>query len=185
MRDLSLHLLDLAENSLRAGADRISLQLTLDADGALDVVLEDDGCGMEQGLARRAADPFATTRTTRRIGLGLPLAAANAEKTGGYLTLTSLPGQGTKVHIRLMTRHVDCLPLGDLPQTMVSLILTHPEHPDFVLDLHSPRGQARFDTGEIRRVLGPEVGLQEPEVMNYIQHLLTEQCQMVFGGLIS
>lgn len=184
MRDLSLHLLDLAENSLRADASLISLALSLQDDGALDVVLDDDGRGMEQSFAQRAADPFATTRTTRKVGLGLPLAAANAEKTGGFLRLDSLPGQGTRVHLRLMTRHVDCLPLGDLPETMSTLVLTHPDRPDFVLALRSPQAESRFDTRDIRRALGPEVGLQEPEVMDYIKQLLIEQCQTVFGGLI-
>ena len=183
MRDWSLHLLDLMQNSLRAEARTISLGLTLSQDGALDIIVNDDGLGMEETFAKAATDPFTTTRTTRKVGLGLPLAKHNAELTGGYLDLISTPGCGTRVHLCILTSHIDCLPLGDLAQTMMSLICFNPGV-DFVLDMSSPQGVEHFSTKVIRGVLGPEIGLDEPEVMNYLQGLLTEQCRTVFGGII-
>ena len=183
MRDWSLHLLDLMQNSLRAQARTISMGLALSQDGMLEIVLNDDGLGMEETFARAATDPFTTTRTTRKVGLGLPLAQHNAELTGGYLDLVSTPGCGTRVRLCILTSHIDCLPLGDLAQTMMSLIPFYPGV-HFVLDMSSPQGAEHFSTEVIRGVLGPDIGLDEPEVMNYLQGLLGEQCLTVFGGII-
>ena len=184
MRDWSLHLLDLMENSLRASAASLELSLTLSSDGALDIILNDDGLGMEKNFASTAADPFTTTRTTRKVGLGLPLAQHNAELTGGYLELLSEPGCGTRVHICILTSHIDCLPLGDLAQTMLSMICFNARKVDFVLDMASPLGSEHFSTKVIRQVLGSEISLDEPEVMNYLKQLLQEQCETVFGGIL-
>ena len=184
MRDWSLHLLDLMENSLRAEAKLIRLSIELFSDGVMDIILEDDGCGMSPELAAAADSPFTTTRTTRKVGLGLPLARQNAELTGGYLRLTSCPHQGTTVMIRVLSSHIDCLPLGDPAETMISLICMNPLSPDFVWDLCSPQGQEHFSTAAVRRVLGPQVPLDEPDVRAYLKGLLSEQCQTVFGGIL-
>ena len=184
MRDWSLHLLDLMENSLRAAATRLDLSLALSQDGALDIILRDDGFGMEKDFASLATDPFTTTRTTRKVGLGLSLAQHNAELTGGYLELLSEPGCGTRVHICILTSHIDCLPLGDLAQTMVSLIMLNHDKTDFTLDMSSPLGSEHFSTKVIRQVLGDEVALNELEVINYLKELLQEQSRTVFGGIL-
>ena len=184
MRDWSLHLLDLMENSLRAEAKLIRLSIELFSDGVMDIILEDDGCGMAPELAGTADLPFTTTRTTRRVGLGLPLARQNAELTGGYLRLTSCPHQGTTVMIRVLSSHIDCLPLGDPAETMISLICMNPLSPEFEWDLCSPQGQEHFSTAAVRQVLGPEISLNEPDVRDYLQGLLREQCQSVFGGIM-
>ena len=184
MRDWSLHLLDLMENSLRAVAKLIRLSIELFSDGVMDIILEDDGCGMAPELAGTADSPFTTTRTIRRVGLGLPLARQNAELTGGYLRLTSCPHQGTTVMIRVLSSHIDCLPLGDPAETMISLICMNPLSPEFEWDLCSPQGQEHFSTAAVRRVLGPEISLNEPDVRDYLKGLLREQCQSVFGGIM-
>lgn len=184
MRDWSLHLLDLMENSLRAEAKLIRLSIELFSDGVMDITLEDDGCGMAPELAMEAGLPFTTTRTTRKVGLGLPLAWQNAELTGGYLRLSSCPGKGTKVMIRVHSSHIDCLPLGDLAETMISLICMNPQSPDFAWDLCSPQGQEHFSTAGVRQVLGPEIPLNESDVRDYLKGLLREQCQTVFGGIL-
>lgn len=184
MRDWSLHLLDLMENSLRAQASLVALSLTLSQDGALSIILTDDGLGMEEDFASRAADPFTTTRKTRRVGLGLPLARQNAELTGGYLEISSKPGEGTRVHILVLTSHIDSLPLGDLAETMLGLICSSGRETDFVLQMCSPQGSEHFSTKAIKAVLGDAIALCEPEVMRYLKSLLTEQCQTVFGGIL-
>ncbi len=183
MRDISLHLLDLAQNSVRAGAGRVDISLKLSLDGALDIIISDDGCGMAESLRSKAADPFATTRTTRRVGLGIPLAAASAQRTGGSLRIDSAPGRGCTLRFSFLTSSLDCLPLGALDETMMTLILASPRGPEFSLFLASPRGETRFDTAEIRHVLGPQVALREPEVAVFLRDMLKEQIQSVLGGI--
>ena len=184
MRDWSLHLLDLMENSLRAEAGLIRLSIGLSDEGVLEIIVEDDGRGMSAELAKAAVSPFTTTRTTRRVGLGLPLARHNAELTGGSLNLESCPQQGTKVRIRTLPGHIDSLPLGDPAETMLSMICMNPLSPDFIWDLRSPKGQEHFSTAQIRSVLGPEIPLDEPEIREYLGALLHEQCQSIFGGML-
>jgi len=184
VRDISLHLLDLMENSLRAGAAHVECDMRLSEEGMLDICLRDDGCGMDPELQQSVLSPFGTTRTTRKVGLGIPLTAANAEKTGGALHIHSVPGQGTTLNICFNTRHMDCLPLGDVAQTLWTLVITHPLSPEFTLTLASPQGESRFSTEEIRSVLGAEIPLNEPEVSAYLRDLLVEQAQTIFGGLL-
>lgn len=184
MRDISLHLLDLIQNCLRAGAGLISCQLQLNEAGRLQLTLTDDGCGMDEVLLQQVLSPFGTTRTSRKVGLGLPLAMANARLTGGDLHLRSRPGEGTTLELSFFTRHVDCLPLGDIAQSLWTAIVTHPFSPDFVLSLSSPKGSETFDTRELRQALGPEIGLDEPEVSQYILQALQAQCQTVFEGVL-
>lgn len=184
MRDLSLHLLDLMENSLRAGAKNICCELTLNEGGTLALTLQDDGCGMEEALCAAALQPFTTSRSTRKAGLGLPLTQASALRTGGSLRLDSAPGHGTRVSARFETRHLDCLPLGSLEDTMVSLIAAHPLTPDFTLVLRSPRGKEQFSTQVVRAALGDDVPLSEPEVLAWMRQALKKQVQTVFGGLL-
>ena len=182
MRDISLHLLDLMENSLRAGASLVQLELDLEAAGALSITLTDDGCGMDEELLRKAADPFTTTRTTRKVGLGIPLTKLNAERTGGTFSLQSAPGQGTRLTACFQTRHMDCLPLGDLAATIASVLIAHPQGTDILLTLRSPLGEESFDTRTVRQALGEEVPLNEPEVVAWLRDTLNEQIRTVLGG---
>ena len=142
MRDLSLHLLDLAQNSITAGASLVSIRITEDDRGWLTMILEDDGKGMPPELLARVTSPFATTRTTRKVGLGIPMMMENAEKAGGSLKIESQVGKGTVMTVTMDRKNIDCLPLGDLGGTLLSLILAHPTRPDFLFEGKSPRGNA-------------------------------------------
>jgi anti-sigma regulatory factor (Ser/Thr protein kinase) len=127
MDDLSLHILDIAENAIDAGATRISV--TVDEDEALDrltIRVDDDGPGMDAADLRRATDPFFTTKG-KRTGLGLALLAQAAEQCGGDLTVASVRGKGTKVVARFRHRHVDRPPLTNMAGTLAVLVLGHPE----------------------------------------------------------
>lgn len=181
MRDISLHLMDLAQNSIAAGARLISVDLALDENGVLTMRITDDGRGMTPEAAQRALGPFATTRTTRKVGLGLPLTQANARLTGGDLTIASAPNEGTTVTCTFYTRHIDCLPLGDLAQTIAALVAAHPDGPDIELSLTSPKGESAFGTAETRDILHP-VPLDTPEVIAWITQSLREQTDVLFGG---
>ena len=183
MRDLSLHLLDLAQNSITAGAQVVTIRISIAEDGWLTMQLVDDGRGMSPELLARVTSPFATTRTTRKVGLGIPMMMENAEKAGGTLTLKSEVGKGTEMTVTMDTRNIDCLPLGDLSGTVLSLILTNPLTPEFVFEGKTPKGECSFDTRAVRQALGADIPLNEPEVAAWLQETLKEELDPIFGGV--
>jgi len=183
MRDLSLHILDLMQNSIRAQATVVSLSVLLDEKGILSIIIEDDGTGMSEELLSRVMSPFATTRTTRKVGLGIPMMAENCRLAGGDLSIESTLGKGTKLTATLDTKSIDCLPLGDLPGTVTTLVTMNPDKPEFTLHCASPKGEMQFDTREIREAL-QGVPLNEPEIAAWIQESLREEIEPIFGGVI-
>ena len=184
MRDLSLHLLDLAQNSITAGAKLVTIRIFLDEGGMLTMQLEDDGKGMSPELLARVTSPFATTRTTRKVGLGIPMMKENAEKAGGSFRIESQEGRGTVLTATLDTGNIDCLPMGDLSGTLLSLILTNPLHPDFLFEGRSPKGSDNFDTREVRAALGNDIPLNEPSVAAWLREALDETINSIFGGVL-
>ncbi|MBE5787782.1 MAG: sensor histidine kinase [Clostridiales bacterium] len=183
MRDLSLHLLDLAQNSVRAQAALVSLSVLLSDEGILSLIIEDDGCGMSEELLARVQSPFATTRTTRKVGLGIPMMAENCRLAGGNLSLQSQVGKGTRLTATLNTASIDCLPLGDLAGTVTALVSANPDKPDFTLCCRSTKGEMQFDTREIRQAL-QGVPLNEPEIIAWMMESLQEEIQPIFGGVL-
>ena len=183
MRDLSLHILDLMQNSIRAQATVVSLSVLLNEKGILSIIIEDDGTGMSEELLSRVMSPFATTRTTRKVGLGIPMMAENCRLAGGDLRLESTLGKGTKLTATLDTSSIDCLPLGDLPGTVTTLVTMNPDRPEFTLHCASPKGEMQFDTREIREAL-QGVPLNEPEIAAWMQESLREEIEPIFGGVI-
>ena len=183
MRDLSLHILDLAQNSVRANASVVALSLLLNEEGIMTLIIEDDGCGMDAELLSRVQSPFATTRTTRKVGLGIPMMMENCRLAGGDLHLESTVGKGTRLTATLDTKSIDCLPLGDLPGTVTTLVTANPDHPEFTLHCASPRGEMDFDTREIREAL-QGVPLNEPEIATWMMESLQEEIEPIFGGVI-
>lgn len=128
MEDLSLHILDIVENALAASADRIEIRIVEDTGrDLLSLEIADNGKGMDAQMRKNALDPFFTTRATRRIGLGLPLLAQAAEQSGGRLELQSEPGQGTRVSAVFQRSHPDRKPLGDIHQTLRTIVAGRPE----------------------------------------------------------
>jgi len=128
MEDLSLHILDIAENSIRAGATRVDIRVCEDrAEDSLTLQITDDGRGMNQETLRRAADPFYTTRTERRVGLGLPLLEQAAKATGGRLEIDSAPGAGARILAVFGLGHLDRQPLGDIAGTLLALAVGYPQ----------------------------------------------------------
>lgn len=125
MNTLTFHITDIATNSIRAGATCILLDITVNEDD-MSICIADNGCGMDAETICRVTDPFYTTRTTRKVGLGIPFLIQNAEQTGGSVTIDSRPGEGTKVTVRFITSHIDCPPMGDLPATVATLMGGNP-----------------------------------------------------------
>ena len=125
MNTLTFHITDIASNSVRAGATRISLEITIHEDHTT-IRITDNGCGMDAETVSRITNPFYTTRTTRKVGLGIPFLIQNAEQTGGHVSITSEPGKGTAVTACFITSNIDCPPMGDLPGTVAMLISGNP-----------------------------------------------------------
>jgi signal transduction histidine kinase len=148
MEDLSLHILDIAENSISGSAKRIEIRIEEDqANDVLTIEIKDDGKGMDEQTLQQALDPFFTTRTTRRVGLGLSLLAQATRETDGKIELNSSPGQGTMVKATFCLSHLDRKPMGDINETMRILVAGHPEI-DFLYE-HKKNGSVyRFDTRE-------------------------------------
>ena len=184
MKEIALHLLDIVQNSVTAGAAHVDIRFDLDADGMLTMSVKDDGRGMSPELLERVRSPFVTTRTTRKVGLGIPLLQQNAMLSGGDVRLESEVGVGTLIRARFNTASIDCLPLGDLAETLATLIMGSPDRPEFSLTCTGPAGEASFSTEEIRAALGPEVSLAEPEVVQWIRQSLQEEIEPILGGIM-
>ena len=180
MKELSEHILDIAQNSVTAGAAHLNIILTEEG-SKLTVVIEDDGCGMSPELLATVLDPFTTTRTTRKVGLGLPLYRMSAEMTGGSLTITSMLGRGTTVTAVFCTDHLDCPPLGNLPQVIALLVQGNPDL-ELTYRHITSAGQAELLTAELRQALGEDISLAEPEIFLWIQDYLKEQEAQLEGA---
>lgn len=173
MKELSLHILDIVQNSVAAGAKFIMLDLIEDVNtDLLEFSIKDDGCGMTEETLKKVTDPFTTGRTTRRVGLGIPLLKAAAELTGGGLELTSEPGVGTTVTARFVYDSIDRQPLGNMAETMLGLITSY-ENIGFVYYHRVNEKEFTLDTREIKGILG-EVSLNEPEVVLWLSGFLNE-----------
>jgi signal transduction histidine kinase len=128
MEDLSLHILDVVENSIRARAGRVTIRLTENRGAdVLTLEIDDDGEGMDDDTKARCLDPFFTTKSGREVGLGLPFLAQSAEETGGSLSIETAKGKGTKVIVTYTLSHIDLRPFGDIDGTLRCLKVTHPE----------------------------------------------------------
>ncbi len=178
MKELSLNILDIAENSAKVKAPNILISL-VEAENILTLTVKDDGCGMTPETVRRVSDPFYTTRTTRKVGLGIPLLKMAAEMTGGSVTIESRhesehpTTHGTTVVATFHTDHIDAPPLGDLIATVVTLIQGHPDL-DFKYVHQSEKLDVSLDTKEMREVLG-DIPLSSPEILQWIEGTLREQ----------
>lgn len=180
MRELSLHLLDIVQNSISAGAGRI--QITLEEQSAahtLSITVTDDGKGMDGAQLAQVVNPFFTTRTTRKVGLGVPLFKMAAEMTGGSFTITSEPGKGTSLTASFDTSHVDMIPLGETEQTILLLIHSNPDL-DFIYTRSLDSRAFTLDTGEIRSVLG-DVPLNNPDVTVWLKEYLEENSKAILS----
>ncbi len=128
MEDFSLHLLDIAENALTAGASRIEIRIFEQTkENAMRIEIKDNGCGMDEQTAKQVLDPFYTTKSDKRVGLGLPLLAQAAREAGGDIEIQTAPGKGAVVRATFQLNHPDLKPLGDVLETMVTLACTHPQ----------------------------------------------------------
>ncbi|MBS3732045.1 MAG: ATP-binding protein [Desulfobacterales bacterium] len=154
MKELALHILDVAENGITAGADRICIIVEKDpAENRMTITIEDNGQGVPADVMKRITDPFYTTRTTRRVGLGLSLFENTARQCEGSMSVESEPGQGTRVTATFAYDHIDRPPLGDMSATLMTLIYGNPEG-DIVYRYRSESEEIVIDTKAIRERFG-------------------------------
>ena len=177
MKELSINILDITMNSVRAGATDISVTLCEEGDW-LDFTVTDNGCGMTEEQVKRLTDPFFTTRKTRKVGLGIPFLTMLAEMTGGFVHITSThesvsEEHGTTTHARFGRNHIDFIPLGDMVGTVVTLIQGSPDI-NFIYTHQTEVGTVSLSCAELREVL-EDVPLSEPEVLEWIGGNLREQ----------
>ena len=176
MKELSLNILDVTKNSVSAGASKIDIILEENDEGILTLTIADNGCGMDEETLKGVTDPFYTTRTTRKVGMGLPLLKMAAELTGGTLNISSSVKQGesgTVLKATFDTKSIDFMPLGDIISTVCILIAGSPEI-DFFFEDASSRGVVSLKTSELKEVLG-DISLAEPEIQQWIKEYLEEQ----------
>lgn len=173
MEDLSLHILDIAENSVAARADKIKIQITEDTKrDVLSLEIIDNGIGMDEETTKKALDPFYTTKTVRRFGFGLSLLSEATKTANGSFSIESKKGKGTRIWATFQLRHIDRQPMGDMGQTMITLLVGYPEI-DFVY-VHKKNGlEYILDTGEIKAQLG-DVPINAPEVLKIIKENLKQ-----------
>ena len=181
MRELSLNVMDVAQNSVRAQASLVFITVTAsDRDDLLTICISDNGCGMTDEQVQQVIDPFFTTRTTRKVGLGVPLFKLSAEQTGGSFDIQSKVGEGTVTTASYVKSSVDMTPLGDINSTVKILIQCNPDI-DFVFTHGTDSGSFTLDTRELREVL-EGVSLDTPDVLEWIAQYLEENTQKIYGG---
>lgn len=173
MKEIALHLLDIAENSVAADARTVTLAITEDLkNDRLELAVQDDGKGMNPELVAQLGDPFVTSRTTRQVGLGIPFLKAAAEACNGGLCITSAVGRGTRLEAHFQRSHIDRMPLGDLAGTLLTLIVAYP-HVHWIMRYQADAAAFVFDSEPIRQVLG-DVPLTEPAVLGCVRKMLEQ-----------
>lgn len=173
MQELSLNILDIVQNSVKAKASLIEISICkTTVDGRLSIVITDNGCGMSEEQVKSVIDPFYTTRTTRKVGLGVPFFKMSAEMTGGSFEIESEIGKGTSLSAVYFYAHIDMMPIGDMAATMLSLVSVNPDI-DFVYSFKKDAKGFTMDTREVKEVL-EGVPINSAEVLSFIKSFIEE-----------
>ncbi len=184
MTDLSLHLMDIMQNSIAADATRVEVGIRAEQSrNLLTIYVKDNGCGMSEETVQKVSDPFYTTRTTRKAGLGIPLFRASAEMAGGTMDIQSQPGKGTTISASYEIDHIDRKPLGDVASTITASITGYPEI-DFDLVLQNDEDEYLFQTEDVRKQIG-EVPINDIVIIQYLKEMIDEQIRSIFGGILN
>lgn len=173
MKEISLHILDITQNSIVAGASKIVLEVIEDTkEDILRFTIKDNGCGMDEEFLKNVINPFTTKRTTRKVGLGIPLLKLAAENAGGGIDIKSRVGEGTEISAWFKHSHIDRQPLGNMADTMFTLITSNTE-PDFDYIHKYNDKEFKVSTREIKEILG-DVPLNNIEVSGWLADFLKE-----------
>ena len=178
MKDLALHILDIAQNSISAKATLT--QITIDEDKSKNryvLTVEDNGTGMPPEVLEKVTDPYTTSRKTRKVGLGLPLLKLSAERANGNLDITSELGTGTKITAIFEFDHIDRVPIGDIAGVVVMLASMNPNL-DFIYKHTTPKGEYIFDTKEIKATL-EDLSIQNINIQKYLKEMVEENLKEI------
>jgi hypothetical protein len=182
MPEISLNILDITENSIKSKADKIEIVVSVQTiDDNLTVVIQDNGSGMTIEQLEKVQDPFYTTRTTRKVGLGVPFLKQAAIGTGGTFKIDSKVGEGTVVEAVFNLSHIDRMPLGDMTATIFTLVVFN-EDIQFRYTYKYNNNEFTLDTKEIRDIIGEELSFQEPEISLFIKEYLEIKKSETDGG---
>jgi Histidine kinase-, DNA gyrase B-, and HSP90-like ATPase. len=180
--ELSLNVLDIVNNSIRAGADLVIIEVRIHKnDDVLVIKITDNGRGIPEDQLSKVVDPFFTTRNTRKVGLGIPFLKQAAEISGGNFKIESIPGKKTIVYASFGLTHIDRMPLGDICSTVYTLLLAN-QNIDFLYIYEVDGKEFQLDTRKLREILG-DIPFDEPEVAGFIRDYLNENHREVDGGL--
>lgn len=172
MRDLSLHILDLIQNSVEAGAKNVTLTINEDrSDNLLTFIVEDDGCGMDENMVKKVRSPFTTNRTTRKVGLGLPLIDMTTQMAGGSMDIDSKPGRGTIIKAMYLYDHIDRPPLGDIATTIKIIAVSYQQIRFYYKHIKN-NNEFILDTKEMREILGEDIDFGQLEISQWLDEYL-------------
>ena len=178
MKDIAFHITDITENCIRAGASMIKIGLKLTG-AKLELTIEDNGSGMSAETIQKAINPFYTTRTTRKVGLGLPFLIQNAEQSGGGVEIDSEVGRGTLVKAWFMLDNIDCPPMGDLAGTFMLIITGNPDI-NTILSISGGSDDFEISTAEIKEIMdGVPIG--HPEVAILVRDIIQSNISSVIS----
>ncbi|MBE7055899.1 MAG: sensor histidine kinase [Ruminococcaceae bacterium] len=183
LRDISLHIMDLTQNSIRAKATLVNIDLLTDEKGFLNVSIKDNGCGMKPEFLKVVTDPFTTERTTRKVGMGIPFFKLSCETADGNFFIDSVVDEGTVISGSLRLNSIDRIPLGDLGETIKFLIMYAPDV-RYVLKIKSCKDEFILDTDEIKETL-EDVSILQQEILEWIKEFVNENVSNIFGGVIN
>ena len=184
MTELSLHILDIVQNSVKAGATLVKIDIYENTlENLLSITISDNGCGMDEEFLNDVVNPFRTTRTTRRVGLGLSLLKSACELTGGRLEISSKVGEGTTVKAIFVHDSIDRQPIGDMAFTMSNIIGGN-DKIDYIYSHVFNENEFTLSTAEMRQMLGAEVPLSSMDVLSWIEEYIAEQTVILYGGAI-
>lgn len=179
MREIALNILDIVENSVKAGAKLVRIEVFA-TDDLLTVAIADDGAGMDEEFLKKVTDPFTTTRTTRKVGMGIPLFKMASEMAGGEFSITSKKGEGTTVKATFEISHIDRAPLGNLADTMVTL-LSSDYATEFVLAVSIDGKTFDFDTRELKEELDG-IPVDTPEILVFVRDMINDNIMNIGGA---
>lgn len=178
MKDLSMHILDIIQNSVRANAQLVELEIIENKNEDLySITIKDNGDGMPQDVLEKVSDPFFTTRTTRKVGLGLSLLKQNAERTGGYMKILSVLGEGTETEAVFSHSNIDRPSLGDIAGTITILVGANPDM-KFVYRHKTDFGTYEFNTDEVKMILDG-VPINDVEILEYLREMIKENLKNI------
>ncbi len=178
MTELSLHILDIVQNSIRAKASLVEIEIVENPEmDEYCITISDNGSGMEAETLTKVEDPFFTSRTTRKVGLGIPLIKQNAEQTGGSFNINSQPGEGTRITASFGLNHLDRPILGDIAGSLL-ILMTNEQQTEICYRHQTPNGKFEFDSREVKTIL-EDAPINTPEIRKFLLEMIRGNLEQI------